>query len=151
MDWKLHIIFSFFLYFLIISLFPLTLIYSLQALFLLLFSSLLPDLDHPKSVIRGVIFIITFYFLVLFVMIQKFDFEIKVMVLIMVLFLLYYFYRNIPLKHRGRKSLHLWRHCFLFTGIFFVLFSIENINISLTSFIFIGYGSHLLADGIKKF
>ncbi len=98
-----------------------------------------------------VTFVITFYFLALFVMMQEFDLEMKLVVLIMVLVLLYYSYRNIPLKHRGKKSLHLWRYCFLFAGIFFVFFSIENINISLTSFIFIGYGSHLLADGIRKF
>ena len=150
MDWKLHVIVSFLLYLVIILFFQFSLSYSVAAFILLVFSSLLPDLDHPKSLIRGVIFAVVFYLSMWFVLIElSADFMIKLFVIITILILTYYFYKNIPLKHRGKKSLHLWRYCFLVTGVSLVLFSVANINISMVSFIFIGYGSHLLADKIK--
>lgn len=151
MDWKLHLIFSFVIFFLITLVFRFPFDYSVAAFLLIIFSSLLPDLDHPKSIIRLIVFAVIFYLLMLFVIIQDFNLEIKILTIAMLLILAYYSYRHLPLKHRGRRSLHLWRYCFLATAVSFVLFTIANINISLTLFILIGYGSHLLADKIKKF
>ncbi|NIO22554.1 MAG: hypothetical protein GTN38_00820 [Candidatus Aenigmarchaeota archaeon] len=151
MDWKLHLILSFILYFAIILISPLSLAYSVQALIILIFSSLLPDLDHPKSLIRIAIFAVVFYLLMVFVIIQDLALEVKILTIVILLILTYYSYKHLPLKHRGKHSLHLWRYPFLFTAVFSVLFAIANINISLILFILIGYGSHLFADRIKKF
>ncbi len=92
-----------------------------------------------------------FYLLMIFVVIQDLASEVKILTIVILLILVYYSYKNIPLKHRGKRSLHLWRYPILFTTISAVLFSVANINISLILFILIGYGSHLLADKIKKF
>ena len=140
------------IYFIIIMVFPLSIYYSIQALIILIFSSLLPDLDHPKSMIRVVIFALIFYLIILFVILQEtLDFWIKILTITILLVLVYYSYRNIPLRHRGKRSLHLWRYFLLSIAVSLVLFTIANINISLILFILIGYGSHLLADRIKKF
>jgi len=151
MDWKLHMILSFIIYFMIILVFQFSLAYSVQALLILIFSSLLPDLDHPKSIIRGIVFAMIFYLLMLFVIIQNLDIGMKILTIFILLVLVYYSYKHLPLKHRGKRSLHLWRYPLLFTAVSFLLFTIANINISLILFILIGYGSHLLADKIKKF
>jgi|GEM_PF-1615938 len=152
MDWKLHMIFSFAIYFVIILLFPSTLMYSIHALIILVFSSLLPDLDHPKSVIRVVIFAAVFYLLMLFVILQEtLDFWTKILTIVILFVLVYYSYKKIPLRHRGKRSLHLWRYLPLSVAASLVLFTFANINISLILFIVIGYGSHLLSDRIKKF
>ncbi len=152
MDWKLHVILSLLLYFLIISFFHFSLAYSVQALLILIFSSLLPDLDHPKSKIRKVIFLLVFYMMAIFVVIElNVDLGMKILVLMVILILTYYLYRNIPLKHRGKRSLHLWRYCFLFTALSAIIFAVANINISFALFIIVGYGSHLISDKIRKF
>ena len=151
MDWKLHTLLSFLLYFLIISIFHFSLTYSIQALLILIFSSLLPDIDHPKSVIRKIIFLLVFYFMMLFVVIEmSLGIEMKILIMMITIILTYYFYKNIPLKHRGKRSLHLWRYCFILGGISLILFTLANINTSLTLFIIVGYASHLISDKIKK-
>jgi hypothetical protein len=151
MDWKLHLILSFAIYLLIIIFFAFPVDYSLSALLLIVFSSLLPDLDHPKSIIRIVIFAMIFYILMIFVIIQDLTLEVKILTIVILLILVYYSYKYLPLKHRGKRSLHLWRYPIIFAAVSLVLFTAANINISLSLFILIGYGSHLLADGIKKF
>lgn len=152
MDWKLHVILSFFFYFLIISVFHFPLSYSITALILLMFSSLLPDLDHPKSMIRKAVFFLVFYFLALFIVIGlNLTLEMKILILIIILILTYYLYKFLPLKHRGKRSLHLWRYVFISPLLSLILFALANINISLILFIIIGYGSHLVSDNIRKF
>ncbi len=152
MDWKLHVILSLFLYFLIISFSQFSLIYSVQALLILVFSSLLPDLDHPKSMIRKITFILVFYLMMLFIIIElAMDVGTKALIIIIILILAYYIYKNLPLKHRGKRSLHLWRYCFLFGGISLILFALANINITFALFIIVGYASHLISDRIRKF
>ncbi len=152
MDWKLHVILSFFLYFLIISVFQFSLAYSITAFTLLTFSSLLPDLDHPKSVIRKAVFLLVFYFLALFIVIGlNLTLEMKILILIITLILTYYLYKSIPLRHRGKRSLHLWRYVLIFPLISLALSALANINISFALFIIVGYGSHLISDKISKF
>jgi len=152
MDWKLHLLTSFLVYFGLMLFFRFPSDYGVAAFILLALSSLLPDVDHPKSIIRGIIFAIIFYLFMLFVVMQSsIDLQMKILVIVIMLILTYYSYRNIPLKHRGRRSLHLWRYSFVSTGISAVIFRMANINISLVLFIFIGYALHLLVDKIKKF
>jgi len=120
MDWKLHTMIAFLLYFLIISFFNFSLIYSIQAIVILIFSSLFPDIDHPKSIIRKIVFIIAFYLMILFVVIEmNADVWMKTIVMFIILILTYYMYRHLPLRHRGKRSLHLWRYPFILSGIFF--------------------------------
>ena len=152
MDWKLHVILSLFLYFLIISVFQFPFPYSITAFILLIFSSLLPDLDHPKSKIRKAIFLLLFYFMTLFVVIElNVDLGMKILILMITLILTYYLYKFLPLKHRGKRSLHLWRYVFISPLLSLVLFAFANINISFALFIIVGYGSHLISDKIRKF
>ncbi|UCC91964.1 MAG: metal-dependent hydrolase, partial [Candidatus Aenigmatarchaeota archaeon] len=131
MDWKLHVILSLFLYSLIISIFRFSFPYSIAAFILLIFSSLLPDIDHPKSMIRKAVFLLVFYFLTLFIIIElNLTLEMKILILAITLILTYYLYKFIPLRHRGKRSLHLWRYVLIFPLLSIVLFALANINIS---------------------
>ncbi|MCK5022952.1 MAG: metal-dependent hydrolase [Candidatus Aenigmarchaeota archaeon] len=152
MDWKLHVIVSMIMYTVLVSFLQFSFFYSLQAILLLIFASLLPDIDHPKSIIRKIFFIAVFYSSMVFIVLSTdFGIEAKVVILGMVLVLCYYLFKNLPLSHRGKKSLHMWRYVFIVGMIAAVLFAIWNINISFALFIIIGYASHMLADKIKKF
>lgn len=152
MDWKLHALTSFFIYFVIVTFFRLPFIYSLQGLFVFVFASLLPDVDHPKSVIRKIVFIMVFYLMILSVVLGLgVSAEIKAVIMVIILVLTYYFYKNIPIRHRGRRSLHLWRYPFILMGIFLALSIFLETNISLVFFIIAGYGVHLVSDGVSDF
>lgn len=152
MDWKMHMMIPLFIYIGIMLIFQLSLVYALQALFLLLFTAFLPDLDHPKSVMRRISFIVIFYLMVFAVTANlQIDMLTKFIVITMLLVLSNYFYKRLPLKHRGKHSFHLWRYFFVFPSIFGLAFVAANINISLVIFTIIGFGSHLAADKINKF
>jgi len=106
-------------------------------------------MDHPKSMIRKLVFVAALYLFILFVVVEMTaDIGIKVIVMSVILMLTYYFFRNIPLKHRGKRSLHLWRYVFISGSLSSVFFALADINISLALFIIIGYGSHLIADKV---
>ena len=152
MDWKMHMMIPLFIYIGIMLAFQLSLVYALQALFLLLFSAFLPDLDHPKSVMRKVSFILIFYLMVFAVTASlQIDLLTKFIVITMLLVLASYFYKRLPLRHRGKRSLHLWRYFLVFPSIFGLFFVAANINITLVIFTIIGFGSHLAIDKISKF
>lgn len=152
MDWKMHMMIPLFLYIAIILVFQFQLLYSLQALSLLIFSSFLPDLDHPRSLVRKATFIIIFYLMIFAVTIEiSIDMWIKFLIITIMLILTNYFYKHLPLKHRGKRSFHLWRYCFIFPTVFAFLFVVAGIGISLVTFIVIGFGLHLALDKIGKF
>lgn len=151
MDWKLHMLLSLVIYALIASVLSLSLEYAVIAMVLLVFGSLLPDMDHPRSVIRKAVFMFALYVFVFFVMIGTgMDFLIKLLVIGMMSILSYYLYRHVPLSHRGTRSLHLWRYVPLTGCIFTLAFVIASINISLVLFLIVGYASHLAADKVTK-
>lgn len=152
MDWKMHMMIPLFVYIAIILVFQFQLLYSLQALSLLIFSSFLPDLDHPRSHVRKATFIIIFYLMIFAVTLEiSINIWIKFLIITMMLILTNYVYKHLPLKHRGKHSFHLWRYCFIFPTVFAFLFVAAGIGISLVSFIVIGFGSHLALDKIGKF
>jgi len=152
MDWKTHMMVPLFIYIAITLFFQFPFFYSLQALFLLLFSAFLPDLDHPKSKMRKATFIIIFYLMVFAVTANMMiEIWIKFLVITIMLVLAHYFYKRLPLKHRGKRSFHLWRYFFVFPSVFGLFFVAANINISLVIFTIIGFGSHLAIDKIRKF
>lgn len=152
MDWKLHMMIPLFVYIAIILFFQPPLIYSIQALILLIFSSFLPEFDHPRSLARKVFFILLFYFVAIAIMIElKIEFWLKILIISMFLIVVRYIYKKLPIRHRGKRSLHLWRYFFVFPTIFALYFVFAGVDLSLIFFIFIGYGLHLALDKINKF
>jgi len=152
MDWKMHMIAPLFIYIFAILIFRFPLLYAVQALMLILFSSFLPDLDHPRSLVRKATFIIIFYLMVFAVTADiSTELWLKFVVITIMLVLIRYVYRHLPVKHRGKKSLHLWRYAFIFPTIFAFVFAAASINITLVLFIIVGYGTHLALDKINKF
>ncbi len=152
MDWKSHMLVPLFVYIAALLIFQLPAIFAIQALFLLLFSSFLPDLDHPKSVMRKATFIIIFYLMVFAVTAEiSIDLWMKFMIITIMLVLAHYFYKHLPLKHRGKRSFHLWRYFFVLPTVFAFLFVVTGVSISLVWFVFAGFGLHLAVDKIRKF
>ena len=152
MDWKSHMLVPLLLYIAIILIFQFQFLYSVQALFLVVFSAFLPELDHPRSVARRIFFVILFYAMVFAITIEvSIEIWLKFVVITVLLVLARYAYKKLPIKHRGKHSLHLWRYCLVIPTFFVFVFMLANINISLASFIIVGYGSHLALDKINKF
>ena len=152
MDWKIHMLVPLFIYIATILVFQFPVLYSVQALMLVLFSSSLPELDHPRSIARRVIFVVVFYLMVLAITMElSIDIWLKFAIITVMLVLTRYFYKRLPIKHRGKHSLHLWRYCLIFPTVSAFLFMLASLNISLASFIIVGYGSHLALDKINKF
>jgi hypothetical protein len=152
MDWKLHMLLSLLTYFVIIMFFRFPLDYSVAAFILLAFSSILPDLDHPKSFVRSLALAFSVYLAAWFVVFQLLaDIQTKIVIIAVIAILAYAGHRHIPISHRGKKSLHRWGVLVLVAMISIVLFALAKINISLVSFIIVGYGLHLISDRIKKF
>ncbi len=152
MDWKFHAIFSFFLYAVVITLFGFPAGFSFSGFVLLVFSSMLPDVDSKKSVIRKIVFALLFYTATIFVWFSiNTDAYTKMTLTAIFAVLSYVCYVKIPLRHRGKKSLHLWRYFVVISAASFILFFFSGMNPYYAFFISIGYGSHLVADKIKKF
>jgi len=152
MDWKTHMMVPLFIYIAITLVFRFDILYSVQALFLLLFAAFLPDIDHPRSLVRKVAFILVFYIMVFAVTVDvSIDMLLKFAIITCMLVLARYAYKHLPIKHRGKHSLHLWRYCLVLPSIFAFAFIVASINISLILFIIVGYGSHLAVDRIDKF
>ena len=152
MDWKMHMIVPLFVYIAVILVFQLQIVYSLQALSLLLFFSFLPDMDHPKSVMRKATFIIIFYVMVFAVTASiSIEMWLKFLIITIMLVLAYQLYKHLPLKHRGKRSFHLWRYFFVFPSMLALVFVAAGISISLAAFAAIGFGLHMAVDKISKF
>jgi hypothetical protein len=152
MDWKSHMLVPLFVYIAVILLLQPSIEFSLQALFLLLFSSFFPDLDHPKSVMRKMTFIIVFYLMVFAVTVNiAVELWLKFVIITIMLVLASHLYRHLPLKHRGKRSFHLWRYFFIFPTIFIFAFVVAGLSIQLVAFVFAGYGLHLAVDKKRKF
>jgi len=152
MDWKVHMLTPLLIYIFIILIFQPPFVYSIQALLLVIFSSFIPELDHPRSVARKIAFIVIFYLMLIAIMVEiSIDIWMKVIIIIILLIITRHFYKKLPLRHRGKHSLHLWRYCLVFPTIFIFIFLSTDIDISLASFVVIGYASHLALDKIDKF
>ncbi len=148
-NWKIHITLTLFLYLIFINLFSLGIKASIAAILLLIFSSLLPDLDHPKSKIRnfvtGLSFLLTFVSLFL---VLNYELEAKLVVSLLGSSVVYILFSNLPFKHRGKKSLHQWHLAFFVPLCFAAVFYIIGINYLLAFFVLFGYFVHLLLDRI---
>ncbi len=149
-DWKIHAISALLLFALLLSLFPFQPDFSVMALFLFLFSSLLPDLDHPKSLIRQILGLFCSLFIsVIFLIIIRGGPEIRLASSIIMFLLVFLLFRKIPLRHRGRRSMHkrgvgiiLFLAC---TGLFLLI----GLSVYLSVFTLAGYWLHLGLDRLK--
>ena len=147
MNWKSHILVTFVIYIVLVITFQFPLPNSISALILLALASLLPDFDHPKSVIREVISILLgFFSFSAFILISELEMALRLLVGMVLGILIYVGLKSIPLRHRGRNSMHQWSICFLLTGLLFIVFVLFNINLKFLAFVFVGYSVHLLTD-----
>ena len=152
MDWKLHLIVPLAIFSIMLMLFSFSLGFSVAALITILFASLLPDLDYPKSFIRSVILSSLFFLILWFVLIYvPAGFLEKIAIIAISFILIYAAHYSLPLKHRGKKSLHQWRLAFIFSAAFLIILVISQMNLTLSLFFLLGYGIHLLLDRIRKF
>ncbi|MBN2042319.1 MAG: metal-dependent hydrolase [Candidatus Aenigmarchaeota archaeon] len=151
MDWKIHTISSFLVYFVIILLFAFSFEFAVVSFLVLLFFSLFPDIDHPRSFIRKSVSMLIFYFAVLliFLYLGVGIFE-KVILSGITATLTYYLYRKLPLHHRGPKSLHRWRYALILSAALSLVFLFTNIEITLALFVLFGYGLHLSLDKVRE-
>lgn len=149
-DWKIHAISALLAFALLLSLFHFSPDFSIMALLVFLFSSLLPDLDHPRSLIRQILglFCSLFISLMFFITIGG-GLEIRLASSITMFLLVFLLFRKIPLRHRGRRSMHKWKMGFLLFLLCFLLFLIGGINVYLSTFILTGYWLHLGLDRVK--
>ena len=149
-DWKIHSISVLLVFAIILCIFSFSPEFGIMALLVLLFSGLLPDLDHPRSFIRQLLGILCSLFIsVIFFVSMEAGLEIRIASSVIMFSLVFLLFRKIPLRHRGRRSLHKWR-----IGIIISLFSIlllwfANLSIYLSLFILAGYWLHLGLDRVK--
>ncbi len=147
MNWKGHILATFIIYMLLVLVFEFPLPNSMMALALLTLASIMPDFDHPKSVIREVISVLLGLFsFSLFIILSEFEFILRLLTGALLGSLVYISLKKIPLKHRGPDSLHQWSVCFLLTGLLLIVFILAGVEIKFLAFIFVGYSVHLLTD-----
>ena len=146
-NWKTHILITFVIYALLVITFKFSPPTSIAALILLAFASILPDFDHPKSVIREALSIIMgFFSFAIFMSFFDFDLPIRLISGAITGGLVYFGLKKFPLSHRGPDSLHQWKVCFLFVGLCTLVFLIAGISFQFLSFLLLGYGVHLLVD-----
>ena len=147
MNWKGHILASFVAYAFLVVVFQLPAPSSIAGLVLLAFASLLPDFDHPHSVIREVFSILLALFsLAALVLLLEFEPLAKLAIATGVGAVIYIGLKKIPLRHRGKESLHQWSVCLLFVGMCGVIFYFAHISLHFLPFLFVGYSVHLLTD-----
>jgi len=149
-NWKIHITLTLFLYLVFINIFSFGIKLSIAAILLLIFSSLLPDLDHPKSKIRGFVTGLSFFvvFIFLFALLE-YELAGKTVTSFLGASLVYVCFSNLPLKHRGKKSLHQWHLALFIPFCFAVVLYIFGMNYLLAFFVLFGYAVHLVLDRIK--
>lgn len=149
-DWKIHSIAALLAFALLLSLFPFSPDFSIMALLVFLFSSLLPDLDHPRSLIRQVLglFCSLFISLMFFIRMEAGP-GMRLASGVIMFLLVFLIFRRIPLRHRGRRSMHQWKVGIILFLACLALFLILNISIYLSVFILMGYWLHLGLDRIR--
>jgi inner membrane protein len=144
-NWKAHISITLVLYLVFVTLLNTSFNTNIAGFLILIFSSLLPDLDHPKSKIRR--FVSSSFFLMVFLFLTT-SLNLELIISLAISGTGYLLVRNLPLKHRGRKSLHQWKLVFLIPFFIGLSFHLIGINYLLAFFVFFGYSVHLLLDRI---
>ncbi len=149
-DWKIHTISLLLVFALILCLFSFSLEFGIMALLVLVFAGLLPDLDHPRSLIRQVLGLLCSLLagLIFFVSMEA-ALEIRIASSAIMFALVLLVFRKLPLRHRGRRSLHKWRIGIIIFFISVLLLWFANLSIYLSLFILTGYWLHLGLDRVK--
>ena len=138
MDWKLHLFFgvlfgSIFAYFFDLPLSDYVLFLAISG-----FSSLLPDIDHPKSKISQIVFAMVYLLILSFSFYYSKNFLQSIIlsiILISIFFLLYFTFKP---SHRGIT--HKFWFSVLFSFFLYLVFGFFAIAF------FLGYFSHILVD-----
>lgn len=149
-DWKIHAIMALLAYSIIFLLFSFTPEFGLMALLIMVFAGLLPDLDHPRSLIRQVlgIFCSLMVSVAFFVSVDA-ALEARLASSVIMFILVFLLFRKLPLRHRGRRSLHKWRLGIILFLACAGLFLLAGLSVYLSLFILAGYWLHLALDRIK--
>lgn len=149
-DWKAHVIATLLVYALIIWIFPTSPEFGLLALMVFLFFGVLPDLDHPKSLVRQLLTVFCALLLSVAVFIRASEgLELRLASSLIVFALVFLLFRYLPLSHRGKRSLHKWG---IGLGLFLVcvvLFLALGLSPYLSLFALLGYWLHLGLDRLK--
>ena len=149
-DWKIHAISALLVFALLLSLLPFQPDFSIMALLIFLFSSLLPDLDHPRSLIRQVLGLFCSLFIsVMFFISMEAGIKMRLVSSIIMFLLVFLLFRKIPLRHRGRRSLHKWKLGIILFLASLVVFFLIGFSVYLGVFILAGYWLHLGLDRFK--
>lgn len=150
-DWKAHVVAAL-LVFAVIALFkPLSLEYGMLAMVVMVFSSVLPDLDYPRSVVRQVMGIaLALAFSVMVALRADAALEMKILMAVVVWGLVYFGFSRLPLRHRGRRSLHRWGAGLVFAVIVGVASWLAGFSATLALFALLGYFLHLVVDKAGK-
>ena len=113
--------------------------------------ALLPDLDHPRSLMRNVLgmFCSLLVGLIFFVSMET-ALETRLASSVIMFLIVFILFRRLPLSHRGRRSLHKWKLGILVFLLCAGIFLLTGLNIYLSSFMLIGYWLHLGLDRLYK-
>ena len=154
-SWKIHVIFN------LIFLIPVILYYfrteifqNLILIFILIFlnilTSVIPDLDTPKSNVRKYFsFVLTFFIIIIFYLLN-FEINFRTTVALIFLFLIIRFF---PTKHRGVT--HEFSFCvilsFIINVILWLIFRFSIFDFCFYYLVILwGFVSHIILDGITK-
>ncbi len=154
-NWNYHIAFSFAVYIILAFIFNISLTGGVIGFIILGFASLLPDFDHPKSLIRQITAIVfgigSFVFLLKFLInYSQLNLFSQSVISTICGAVVYFLIQKIRLKHRGKKSMHqLWVLIFV-TALSALVFWLINLQIYFAGLVFLGYGCHLFLDWAKK-
>lgn len=153
-NWNYHIGFSFVIYAILVIALNISMTPAAIGFVILVFASLLPDFDHPSSLIRQIVamscaaglFVVV---LKIFVNTEQ-DLFTGIVISIISGAGSYMGVLKVRLKHRGKKSMHqLWVLVFV-TVLSALVFWLINLHPYFAGVVFIGYSSHMLLDWIKK-
>ena len=154
-NWNYHIAFSFAVYAVLFVALNIPLTAGAIGFVILVFASLLPDFDHPKSLIRQITaiacgagsFIVVLKILVNYSQLTLFD---GIVVSTLASLGAYVAVQKLRLKHRGKKSMHqLWVLIFV-TALSALVFWLFGLGAQFSGIVFLGYSSHLFLDWAKK-
>ncbi len=146
-NWKTHVLAAFLAYFFLIIILKFPAPESISAFILLAFSSILPDFDHPKSVIRETISLLMgFFSATFFILYFDLSLQLKLIGGIITGVIVYFSLKKIHIRHRGPNSLHQWKVCLIFIVLCAAVFYFAKIDFQFLPFLAVGYSVHLLTD-----
>ncbi len=153
-NWNYHIGFSFAIYAILVVALNISWTPAAIGFVILVLASLLPDFDHPNSLIRQIIAMACaagLLVVVLKIFVNSgFDLFTGIVISIIAATGSYIGVLKVRLKHRGKKSMHqLWVLVFV-TALSALVFWLINLHPYFAGVVFLGYSSHMFLDWAKK-